>query len=203
MEQHILIVEDEPTIACDIALNLEDHGYNIVRIVHSVPDALEVLKLNPKIDLVMLDINLEGEKTGIDLAKILDFEFGIPFIFLTSYADKDTLNKAADTFPSSYLVKPYKESDLAPAVKMALARKKGNRLKRIPSRSVINRNIFDEISNGEYKVLEKIWDGKTNIEIAELLFISKNTVKSHIRNIYLKLNVHSKPEMVAFLRALK
>ena len=203
MAEHLLIVEDDPTIACDIAMNLEDHGYIIEGIAYSVDDAIEILEKSATIDLVMLDINLEGERSGIDLAKILDTDYGIPFIYLTSYSDETTITNAAGTFPASYLVKPFKESDLAPAVKIALTTKNAARQKRMPSRIVINRYLLDHISNSEYKVIEQIWSGKTNIEIGAHLFISKNTVKTHIRNIYLKLDVHSKTEMLKYLRGLK
>ena len=202
MAEQILIVEDDPTIACDIAMNLEDNGYSIAGIAYSVDDAKTILHSSQPIDLVMLDINLGDGESGIILAEILDREYGIPFIYLTSYADDETVASAAKTFPASYLVKPFKENDLAPAVKIALAGKKGNKQQRMPSLSVINRHVHENISNSEYRILKEIWAGKTNIEIGEILFISKNTVKTHIRNIYLKLDVHSKTEMVRFLREL-
>ena len=198
----ILIVEDEPAIACDIAINLESHDYEIVDIIHNAEEVEEVLKTK-SIDLVMLDINLEGEMTGIDLARIIDKQYGVPFIFLTSYADNDTLDKAAGTFPASYLVKPFKEHDLAPAVKITLARKKGDKINRLPSLQIINKNILSGISKAEYAIMEQLWVGKTNPEIAEILFLSKNTVKTHVRNIYSKLDVHSKPGLIKYLRELK
>jgi len=90
----ILIVEDEATIACDIALNLESHDYEIVGILHTAEEARNELQKS-RIDLVMLDINLSGEMSGIELAKIIDRDYNIPFIFLTSYSDADTLEKAS------------------------------------------------------------------------------------------------------------
>ena len=197
----ILIIEDEVMIACDIAFNLEAHGYTIAEVFHKAEDGLSYLKQN-LVDLVMLDINLEGEMTGIDLATFIDRELGIPFIFLTSYSDEDTVNKAAHTFPAGYLVKPFKEDDLAPAVKMALIRKQGNKLQRMPSLIKINNNILSKITSSEYSVMQQLWKGKSNIEISEELFIAANTVKTHIRNIYIKLEVHSKPDLIRYLREL-
>ena len=198
----ILIVEDEVSIACDIAFNLEAHGYHIVGICHTAEDGLALLK-SKTIDLVMLDINLNGEMSGLDLAAKIDREFGIPFIFVTSYADEDTINSAAHTFPASYLVKPFKEDDLAPAVKMALVRKDGNRMQRLPALALINQNLLSKITQSEYAVLSELWHGKSNIEISKDIFISVNTVKTHIQNIYSKVAVHSKPELIRFLRELK
>jgi DNA-binding NarL/FixJ family response regulator len=203
MSEHILIVEDEAAIACDIAMNLEDHGFHIAGVVHSVTDALQILEGSKKIDLVMLDINLEGEQSGIDLALILDEQYGTPFIFLTSYSDQETVSSAAGTFPASYLVKPFRENDLAPAVRIALAGKKGNNVYRIPPLGVINKAVVADLTSSEYQIIKEIWQGKSNIEIADSSFISKNTVKTHIRNVYAKLNVHSRTALIKYLRDLK
>ena len=167
-----------------------------------IEEGKEVLK-KKNVDLVLLDIQLDGAMTGIDLARIIDQEFGIPFIYLTSFADEDTLDKAAETFPASYLVKPFKEHDLAPAVKMALASKRGNRVQRLPSLQIINHAQVAQLTPAEYTILTEVWRGKTNVEIAEVRFVSKNTVKTHVRNIYSKLGVHSKSEVLRYLRELK
>lgn len=198
----ILIVEDEVTIACDIAFNLEAHGYTIANIVHTAEDGIEALK-EQKIDLVMLDINLGDGISGIALAKIIDEEYRIPFIYLTSYADSDTLDKAAHTYPASYLVKPFKEDDLAPAVKMALTRKQSQTDQRMPSLNHINRDLLSPLTMTEYAMLNDLWHGKTNQEMASNHFLSPNTIKTHVQNIYSKLDVHSKPQLIKYLRELK
>lgn len=198
----ILIVEDEITIACDIAINLEANNFTIVDVVYSAEEAKLVLD-KEEIDLVMLDINLSGEMTGIELANMLDLEYNIPFIFLTSYSDNDTIQKASKTFPASYLVKPFKENDLAPAVKVALAARTGNKNQRMPSLRSINYESLAKITLSEYKVMSLFWQGKSNVEIAKELFLSKNTIKTHSRNIYLKLNLKSKLELINFLQSLK
>lgn len=198
----ILIVEDDATIATDIALNLEASGYEIIDILHSAEEAESIL-LNSHVDLVMLDINLEGKMTGIDLATLIDQEFGIPFIYLTSYSDENTLEKAASTFPAAYLVKPFKENDLAPAVKMALIRQKSDKTQRLPSLALMNRNAIAQVTKSEYVIIKELWVGKSNLDIAAQLFLSKNTIKTHVRNIYSKLGVHSKPELIKYLRELR
>lgn len=198
----ILIIEDEVAIACDIAYNLESHGYTIVNIVHSAEDGLEVLK-SYEVDLVMLDINLGSGLSGIELAAVIDREYRIPFIYLTSYADNATLTSAAETFPAAYLVKPFKEDDLAPAVKMALAKKLGNLSQRLPPLHLINKNLLSPITSSEYTMLEALWAGKSNQDIADDHFLSPNTIKTHVRNIYTKLHVHSKPQLIRYLRELE
>jgi DNA-binding NarL/FixJ family response regulator len=198
----ILIIEDEPAIAVDIAINLEANGYEVMDVLHSAEEGIDFLSSQVP-DLIMLDINLQGEMSGIDLAKIIDKQYGIPFIFLTSYADDDTIEQAAGTFPASYLVKPFKEHDLAPAVKVALMRKSGNKISRLPAIELINKVLLSPITKSEYSIISELWKGKTNVDIASELYLSKNTIKTHVRNIYSKLDVHSKPELIKYLRELK
>lgn len=111
----ILIVEDEPLIADDIAETLERHQYTVVAIVDEGKDALDALQKHAP-DMALLDINIEGEMDGIELAPKL----GIPFVFLTSYYDQKTLDRAKLVQPSGYIVKPFNERDLIANVEMAL-----------------------------------------------------------------------------------
>jgi len=73
----------------------------------------------------------------------------------------------------------------------------------MPSLTLINRKAIAKITKGEYLIIEKLWTGQTNLEIAEKLFLSKNTVKTHVRNIYSKLNVSSKSALINFLREFR
>ena len=113
----ILIVEDEPLIADDIADILEQSGYQVVGIADEAPDALAMVE-DTTPDLVLLDVNIEGDQDGIELAPQLK----TPFIYLTSYYDQKTLDRAKKTNPSGYIVKPFKEHDLIVNVEMALSR---------------------------------------------------------------------------------
>lgn len=200
-QEKILIVEDEPAIGLDIMLNLERHGYEVVAIANDADYAFEVLE-QERVDLAILDINLEGEKSGIDVAQVIDRDYGIPFIFLTSYSDKNTIAKAAETFPAGYLVKPFRTNDLAPAVRVALTCKTAKATHRLPSLALLNKDRVQPITAGEYRVLEHLWDGASNSKTSSMLHISVNTVKSHIRNIYAKLDVHSKADLINYLSEL-
>ena len=119
MKATILIVEDEPLIADDIAGILEKHQYKVSDIVDEAKDALESLEEH-SVDLALLDINIEGDIDGIELAK----KITIPFIFLTSYYDQKTLNRVKETQPAGYIVKPFNENELIANIDLALARKK-------------------------------------------------------------------------------
>lgn len=115
----ILVVEDESIVAKDIQKSLEKLGYEVPATAASASAAYEKLEeVNP--DLVFLDIRLKGEEDGIDIAGHIKERFDIPVIFLTSYVDQETLDRAKLTEPYGYIVKPFNESDLKTTVEMAL-----------------------------------------------------------------------------------
>lgn len=119
----ILVVEDEPIIADDIAMNLQDFGYNVKGIASNVDDALNAIaKSSPQ--MVLIDINLEGDRDGIELGAILNKKFKIPFIYLTSYYDDTTISKAKETNPAAYIIKPFDERDLKINLEIALFKQK-------------------------------------------------------------------------------
>lgn len=199
----ILIVEDEPIIAEDIASLVEKNDFVVSAIVYTKANAMQELDTNLP-DLVLLDMNLNGEMDGLLIAEKINEQFNIPFIFITSYSDKATLEKAKYTEPSGYIVKPFNEADLYSTLEIALynhAQK--NKLKFPPlTLQKINRNLPDPVSEREFNLLQLIYDGKTNKQIAEMLFISLNTVKKHINNTYLKLDASSRASVMVSLRRL-
>ena len=117
----ILIVEDERIIALDLRQRLQRLGYDVVGAVANGASALEkVLLLSP--DVVLMDINLEGEMDGTEAARLVHEQQGIPVIFLTAYATDDTLNRALISHPFGYLLKPVDTRELHAAVQTALTR---------------------------------------------------------------------------------
>lgn len=124
---HILVVEDELLLAEDIKLRLERMGYHVVAYVPSVQQALEKLKAHPEIDLALIDISLKGKLDGIDLAKVINTIYKIPFIFLTSHADRALVERAKEVRPYAYMLKPFNDREIAINVEMALANYANNR----------------------------------------------------------------------------
>lgn len=196
----ILIVEDEPAIAQDISIILSSKGYNVVGIAHSSTKAMDYLT-NRKPDLALLDISIKGDKDGIDIADIINQKHQIPFIYLTSFADQDTINRVKSTAPYGYIVKPFKDSDLAPAIEVAMLRKASETHKFAPVEK-INREIPTPLTSMEYQVAKLIWEGNRNQEMADSLFLSINTVKTHISNLYTKTQVNNKSALIQFIRKI-
>jgi DNA-binding LytR/AlgR family response regulator len=121
--KNILIVEDELLIAEDIKTTLEELGHNVIAIVVRADKAIEILN-SQKVDLILLDITIKGGLNGIDLAEIVNQQFKIPFIYLTSHADPKTVTEAIKTAPQGYVVKPYSNSDLYTSIALAFENEK-------------------------------------------------------------------------------
>lgn len=115
----ILIVEDEPLIAEDIIDTLTSKGYGISGVAHNADDAIKVLKTGSP-SLALLDINIDGNIDGLMLAKIINDSFGIPFIFLTSHTDQQTLEKVTSLKPFGFIVKPFDENELVTNIELAI-----------------------------------------------------------------------------------
>jgi len=115
----VLVVEDESIIAKDIQNSLKKLGYSVPVIVDSGERALEEIeRLQP--DVVLMDIMIKGDMTGIDTANIIFERYNIPVIFLTAYADENTLNKAKVPQPYGYIIKPFKEKELQTTIEIAV-----------------------------------------------------------------------------------
>lgn len=123
MKEHkkILIVEDEPLIQEHLSACLESIGYEVLNMIDNAQEAIDTLKTqNQDIDIILLDINLNDELDGIDLANIIKQEYGIPFMFVTSYTDDKTIERAKHTGPIGYIVKPFTTEDLKSNLEIAL-----------------------------------------------------------------------------------
>jgi cellulose synthase/poly-beta-1,6-N-acetylglucosamine synthase-like glycosyltransferase/DNA-binding response OmpR family regulator len=114
----ILLVEDEAITALDIKSRLEHGGYNVVDIVDNAEDAIKSAKKYLP-HLVLLDINLKGEKSGVDVAEEINL-LNIPVVFLTAQTDEKTINKAIGKAPYGYITKPFDERDLEHTVSLAI-----------------------------------------------------------------------------------
>ncbi|MCK5145314.1 PAS domain S-box protein [bacterium] len=115
----ILIVEDEHIVAEDIRRSLLNLGYDVIAIASSGRDALNIVrKLEP--DLIMMDIVIKGRMTGIEVTRKIRSEYNIPVVYLTAYADLQTLDQAKSTDPFGYMIKPFNERELQSTVEMAL-----------------------------------------------------------------------------------
>lgn len=117
--KRIVLVEDEVLIADGLQLQLEELGYDVCAHAMDYDEALEMVEQHQP-DLVILDINLEAEKSGIDVGQHILENYQIPFVYLTSQLDAATLHSAKDTLPAGYLTKPYYLENLYATIEVAL-----------------------------------------------------------------------------------
>lgn len=184
----ILIVEDNVIIAEDMQSMLEEIGYEIVDSVIVYEQAVEVLK-NHQVDLVLIDIILASDKTGIDLGKHIRATYNIPFIFITSNSDRATVESAKAVQPYGYLVKPFEQQDLYTSIEIALSnfnysKKEHNKVaeanaeEALISNTILKDSIFVKKQHLYYRV-----------PFADIQFIKAD-------NVYLEVNTVDKKFLV-------
>jgi len=117
---NILIVEDEAIVALDLSKGLEKDGYEVAGIADNAAEALEIF-CSREIDIVLMDVNIIGEKDGIETAaELLKFR-PVPLIYLTAFTDADTIIRAKNTYPSAFLAKPYNLTNVRIAIELAIS----------------------------------------------------------------------------------
>lgn len=170
MSLRILIVEDEPIISDDIESTLISNHYDIAGKAYSSTVALDML-MNRYPDLVLLDIAIKGDKDGIDIAAIIREKYHIPFIFLTSFSDKVTLERVKPTMPYGYIVKPFKDRDIVTSIEMAMYRFAIENNTKALDKVGIETKFELKLTKMEFQILLMIWQGKSNQAISSEIFV--------------------------------
>ena len=131
------IVEDEVLIAENITMHLEDMGHRVLGVAGRFEEVITQIKVEIP-DFFIVDIRLKGERSGLDVANELYSNHNIPFLFLTSSTDKNTIKQAMEMAPLGYITKPFTFDDLFIALELVKIR--------IQHRNSKNRQV--EIRNG-------------------------------------------------------
>ncbi|GAB4254467.1 MAG: hypothetical protein Kow0079_10720 [Vicingaceae bacterium] len=195
-KKRIFVVEDESIVSKDIQQSLKKLGFEIAGAASSGEKAIEKIE-ETKPDLVLMDIMLKGEMSGIDTAEIVKEKFNIPVIYLTAYADEGTLSKAKVTEPYGYIIKPFKEIDLLTSIEMALY-KHGKEVEVIKERDFLY-SLVEQKEEGVMFV--KSNSRLVKVNTADILFIealkdyvvintptAKYTIHSTMKDIEKKLS---------------
>ncbi|UII26534.1 response regulator [Fulvivirga maritima] len=180
----ILVVEDESLLAEDIKLRLTKMGYEVAAIAHSADQALEALEQNPLIDLAILDIILKGKIDGIELADMINNDYHIPFIFLTSHADKALVDRAKAVKPYAYMLKPFNDREIAITMEIALA----NYSNHAPQQELISGNgEFTTDDNQIFHINEKLFLKKENhfqkVNLKDIIFLEADNNYTSIHTL--------------------
>lgn len=181
MMKRITIIEDEIIVAKGISDILTYNGYQIIDIATSYAQAKQKLH-DDKVDLILCDINLGGDKTGIDLMQEVAPQLGIPFIFISSYTDLETIRAADKLLPQNYITKPFTDKQLLATIQRAFLE--------------MAQSSDDEPTERELEILRLAAHGLSSKEIAQTLNITFNTVETHRKNLMKKFEVTSITELV-------
>jgi CheY-like chemotaxis protein len=119
--KNILLVEDDRITSKLIQKYIYDIGYNLASAASSPEEALEVIEKKQP-DLILMDINLEGNIDGIEFANSISSKYTIPFVYITSSVDYSTIERAKKSNAYGYIIKPFDKRDLRAAVEMAFLR---------------------------------------------------------------------------------
>ena len=161
----VLVVEDEMIIADTIVSALESFEYKPLEPAITYSEAIETIEEN-KPDIGIFDIQLSGRKTGIDLARTVNEKYNFPFLFLTSFSDKNTLNEAKEVHPSAFLVKPFNKKELNAAIELALYNYSLQNAKPIEAlNTILKESMF--IKSGSKHI---------RIKICDILYIKSDNV---------------------------
>ena len=115
----ILIVEDDDIIAKVEDWRLKNLGYEVCGRAITGAEAMEMAAKH-KPEVVLMDINIKGDIDGIETAKMIKKAYNIPVIYVTSHSDGQTLERARDTNPDGFVVKPFDDNDLRVAISLVL-----------------------------------------------------------------------------------
>ncbi len=200
-ELNILVVEDEALIAEDIATICQIHGYHVVDTAHTAGQAICAIEEN-QLDLILLDINLDDEVDGVEIGQYIRETRGLPFIYITSYADIATLERVKKTKPIGYIVKPFIKEQLLSTIEISLHNYAQSQIPGGLDLDQLNAKIVKPMTKREFSILKHIYHGKTNLQMAQSEYLSVNTIKYHIKQLYVKLDANSRSSLLARVRAL-
>lgn len=198
---HIAIVEDDNEIRQTLTLIID--GSKGFSCKYAFPDGESAIAslANLPIDVVLMDIDLPG-KSGIEVTREMKKKCpDLDFIMLTVQSDDDSIFKSLCVGASGYLLKDTNPADLLVHIKEVY--EGGSPMSSQIARRIISsfRIIENPLSKRETEVLRMLSKGMNYREVADELFLSPHTIKTHIKNIYTKLHVNNRAE--AIYKAIK
>lgn len=194
---NVVIIEDDQTIREGFTYLINAApNYKVISAYSSVEDAMSHLA-EDKPDVILLDIELPGIK-GIDaIPKIKNLLPKTFILMLTVYDAEDTVFTALSNGASGYLTKNSTAEKIIDAIQEVCdgGAPMSMNIAKIVIKS-FHKNQNSPLTKRETEILEQVANGKSRSKIAKEMFIDLETVKSHIKNIYVKLNVHSREDAI-------
>ena len=199
MSLRVLIAEDHTLVSQGLEVMLSNsEGIDLVGVVDTGVDAVEKAA-HEEIDVILMDVNLGASMSGIEATRKIKEEYpGTKVLVLTMFTDPGTVAEAVKAGADGYLSKGSSREAVVRAI-----RDVGQ------GRAVLDPNVTEGIfgrisgkdphalSDRELEVLQEISHGKSTREVAELIHVSEDTVKTYLKAVYRKLGVHDRTEAVA------
>ncbi|MGZ3863338.1 MAG: response regulator [Bacteroidia bacterium] len=193
----VVIIEDDKTIREGFTYLINAApNYKVINSYPSVEDAMPELA-GDKPDVILLDIELPGIK-GIDaIPKIKQLLPKTYILMLTVYENEEMVFTALSNGASGYLTKNSSSEKIVDAIQEVVngGAPMSMNIAKIVIKS-FHKNQNSPLTKRETEILEQVANGKSRSKIAKEMFIDLETVKSHIKNIYVKLNVHSREDAI-------
>ncbi len=117
----IVIVEDNPDIRELLAIIVQKYGYFLCGTADNGTDAIRLIRETAP-DIVFIDIVLEGSMNGVELARCINEEFRIPFIYITGYSEEHLIEQVIHTSPAAFILKPFRGQEIRVAVEIIMNR---------------------------------------------------------------------------------
>jgi DNA-binding NarL/FixJ family response regulator len=200
----VLVIEKDPDLAKQIETCLINIGYQVSAMYATVQDALPEITTNVP-TLILLDIDDNNEQ-AVRLAGMVKMKYNLPVVYLTALETDDAIHAVKKAQPQGqivkYILKPFDERNMKVGIELGLhnhiqqQKRPAARL----SLFIINKKCTPPLTEREFEVLSLMYNGKDTQEIAEQLFVSPNTVRTHVANIYLKMEVNSRAAAIAKVR---
>ncbi len=200
----ITIIEDNQVIRDNVARFIRFHEeFDVVETVGSIESFLHLLQIDHrfKTDIILLDIGLPG-MSGLDgIPMILEKMPEVDIIMLTSYEEEDVILRALCSGACSYLSKKASLEEIVDAIRIVV--KGGSYMSPSIAREIVTHLMGGRVSKAtilterQKEILEKLVEGKSYGAIAQSLFISIETVRTHVKSMYKVLHVNNKAEAIA------
>jgi two-component system NarL family response regulator len=191
----ILLADDHPSLRTGLAsiLNAQP-DISVVAEADSGPDAIAATK-SAKPDVIIMDLRMPGGD-GIDAIKeLVKRDPDVKVLVLTTFDNEEDVFSALEAGARGYILKDTTREEIIEAVRQVHA---GNRfLPPAIAARLADRMIRPGLTPRELDVLRLVSRGRTNKEIAAAMFISDETVKSHMKGLFNKLGVHDRAEAIA------
>ncbi len=199
MDLKVLLVEDHTLVSEGLSVMLSfSEGMELIGVVSSAEEAVETVR-SQRADVVLMDVKLRGDTSGLEATRLVkEISPTTKVIILTMFTDPATVGEAVKVGADGYLSKGISREELVRGINDVFE-----------GRSVLDPNVtravFERISGRDQKalsdreleVLQELAHGKSTREVAEGMFLSEETVKTYLKQIFRKLDVHDRTEAVA------